>query len=579
MKNILLLLIGITGQVFAQLQYPVAKKTNQTDVYFGQTVADPYRWLETDDVDTKQWIADENNVTHTYLNQIPFRDSVQNKLEKLWNFPRYRPSFKVGSAYFYLRNNGLQNQDVLYYKRGLDFVGMLFLDPNTVDTTGLTSLSGFSGNKNGAFIAFNVSRAGSDWQQIRIKDIKKSRTLADSIDWVKFSQIAWKDSGFFYSRYDAPVDGDKFKAQNTNHKVYYHRVGLPQQTDLLVYSDPTKPKCTFRCQTSSDERYLIINGAESTSGNNIIIKDLSHSNSPFITIVSDFNHSYKVVDIINQKLIVQTNDEAKKGRLISIDINNIDKKNWTTIIPESADVMQEVHQADKNYLVKYMHMASNKILGYSNTGKFLYEVKLPGLCTVNEINSSVNDSVFFYNITSFTIPTTVYMGYAKNGRSMIDGYDPTKKIAFRKDDYITKQVTYKSKDGTEIPMFIVHKKNLQLNGNNPTLLHGYGGFNISKTPEFRAERLLFLEQGGIFAMPNLRGGGEFGDAWHKAGTKLNKQNVFDDFIAAAQYLIDSKYTSAEKLAINGGSNGGLLVGACITQRPDLFKVALPSVGV
>jgi prolyl oligopeptidase len=573
------LFLSLVSTSFGQIQYPLTKTVTQTDVYFGQTIADPYRWLENNDAETQQWIKVENDLTQDYLSKITFRDSIQNRLEKLWNFPRYRPTFKVGNSYFYLRNNGLQNQDVLYYKRGLDFVGMLFLDPNTVDTNGLASISGFSGSKNGAFIAFNVSRAGSDWQQIRVKDVKRARTLADSIDWVKFSQIAWKDSGFFYSRYTEPTDAAKLTGQNMNHKIYYHRLGMPQQSDVLVYNDPASPKRLFRSQVSRDEKYLIITGSESTSGNNILIKDLSKSSNPFVTIINDFTHAYKVVDIVNQKLIVQTDDGAKKGKLIAIDINNADRKNWVTLIPESEKVMQEVHQAGNNYIVKYMHMASHKILCYSLAGKFLYEVKLPNICTVNEINASPDDSVFFYNITSFTIPPTVYMCIVKNGRSIIDGYDPTSKISFKKDDFVTKQVLYKSKDGTEIPMFIVHKKSTVLDGNNPTLLHGYGGFNISKTPEFKAERLLFLEQGGVFAMPNLRGGGEFGNDWHKAGTKLNKQNVFDDFMAAAQFLIDNKYTNQQKLAIQGASNGGLLVGACITQRPDLFKVAIPSVGV
>ena len=577
-------LISITALVFnfsfAQIKYPESLKEGQTDEYFGVKVSDPYRWLEDDNsTPTKQWVVAQNEVTQNYLGQITFRDSVKVRLDKLWNFPRYKPTFKAGNQYFYFRNNGLQNQDVLFYKKGLEYVAMLFLDPNTVDTTGKVAISNVKGSKDGAFIAFLVSRAGSDWQQIRVKEVKKARTLADSLQWVKFSGIAWKNAGFFYSCYDAPTPGNELTSKNEYQKVYYHRVGTNQSDDQIIYQDKTKPQKTYGVATSDDEKFLIITGSESTSGNDVTIKNLDSTNSKFVSIISGFDFDNDVLDISDNKMLVKTTDGAANGKVVLIDLNNPDKRLWKTIIPESTDVLQNVTIAGSKIIANYMHQASSMLKSYTINGKFAYDIKLPGYCTVDAIEGNKTDSIFYFSLSSFTMPPTIYLCFTQTGHIQIDGYDPATKMDFKKADFETRQVFYTSKDGTKIPMFIVHKKGIVLDGNNPTLLFGYGGFNISKTPEFKQERLVFLEQGGVFAMPCLRGGGEYGENWHKAGIKLKKQNVFDDFIAAAEYLVDNKYTNSSKLAIGGRSNGGLLVGACMTQRPDLFKVAIPTVGV
>lgn len=565
---------------FAQIKYPESVMNDQKDTYFGMEIRDPYRWLEDDNsAATKKWVVEQNEVTQDYLKQIPFRDSVKARMDKLWNFPRYKPTFRAGTQFFYFRNNGLQNQDVLFYKKGIDYVGMLFLDPNTVDSNGTVSISDVKGSKDGAFISFLVSRAGSDWQQIRVKEVKKARTLADSIQWVKFTSVGWKNAGFFYSCYDAPVAGSELTSKNEFQKVYYHRIGTNQSADQLIYQDKSKPQKTYGVTTSGDEKYLIITGSESTSGNDVIIKNLDSTDAKFVTIIKGFDYDNEVIDIIDNKMFVKTTDGASNGRLVLIDVNNPDKKLWQTIIPESKDALQSITIAGSKIIANYMHNASSMLKGYTMQGKFVYDIKLPGYCTVDAIEGNKADSIFYFSLSSFTTPPTIYLCFTQTGHIQIDGYDPTTKMDFKKADFETKQVFYTSKDGTKIPMFIVHKKGIVLDGNNPTLLFGYGGFNISKTPEFKQERLVFLEQGGVFAMPCIRGGGEYGDNWHKAGTKLKKQNVFDDFIAAAEYLIANKYTNSSKLAIGGRSNGGLLVGACMTQRPDLFKVAIPTVGV
>ncbi len=563
-----------------QIKYPDSKKVDQSDTYFNTKVADPYRWLEDDNsAETKAWVDAQNKVTEDYLKTIPLRDSVKSRMDSLWNFPRYKPTFKAGKSYYYFRNSGLQNQDVLFYKRGLDYVGMQFLDPNSVDRNGTVSVSTVKGSMDGQFIAFLVSRAGSDWQQIRVKEVKKARTLTDSCDWVKFSNIAFKGMGFYYSRYDEPKPGAALSGKNENHKIYYHRIATTQQTDELIFEDKNNPQKILRAETTSDEKYLLISGSTGTSGNDLIIKNLNDPNAEFVQLIKGFNFDYEVLDNFNDSLLIKTNDGAPRGKVILMSIKNSDKKFWKTIIPESADVLQSITITGNRITAHYMHDACSQLKLFELNGKYLRDIKLPGYCTIDAVTGDRNDSIAFFSLSSFTQPPTIYMMFTKTGHIQIDGYDPSTKIKFNKADYQTKQVWYTSKDGTKIPMFIVHKKNIVLDGEHPTLLFGYGGFNISKTPEFKPERLAFLEQGGVFAMPNLRGGGEFGEEWHKAGTKLNKQNVFDDFIAAAEFLIANKYTNPQKLAIGGRSNGGLLVGACMTQRPDLFKVALPAVGV
>jgi prolyl oligopeptidase len=575
-KHLLLLSILSWGALYAQnIHYPPARKSDVSDTYFGIPVADPYRWMEDDNApETTEWVKKENEVTDAYLNTIPFRDSLKRRMSELWDYPKYTSPYKAGKRYFYFKNTGLQNQPVLYVMPGLNFVPMMYFDPNKLSEDGTVSIQNISAGKDGKYLAFIVNKAGSDWSEIRIKEVANMKTLPEVLSWIKFSGIAWKDSGFYYSRYDAPA-GNEFTGRNENHKIYYHQLNTPQTKDALIWQDAAHPLRNFSASTTDDEKFLVISGTESTSGNNVMIQDLSRKTGKLITVVEKFDHTFTLVGSTGKELLFVTNYKAPKKRLIAINPLTPAEAAWREIIPEQKDILLSVSLAGKKLLVHYMKDASSHLYIY-NQGKKESEIPLGNFGTVSEINSSPYDSVLFFSFETFTAPPTVYR-FNLNNNLLYTHFQA--KLPYNPDDYVTEQIFYTSSDQTKIPMFLVHKKGMQLTEETPALLFGYGGFDISKTPEFKPERLVFLEKGGLFAMANIRGGGEYGEAWHKAGTRLLKQNVFNDFIAAGEYLVHEKFTSPSKLAISGRSNGGLLVGAVMLQRPDLFKVALPAVGV
>ncbi len=539
---------------------------------------DPYRLLEDDrSPETTAWVKQQNEFTEKYMAQIPFRDTLKKRMTALWNYPKYTPPFKAGTRYFYYKNDGLQNQPVLFMMRSLEYIPMAYFDPNKISTDGTTAITQTVPSKDGKYMAFVLSSAGSDWSEVRIKEVSTMKSLPEKLGWVKFSSIAWKDSGFFYSRYDAARgDASLYTDKNVNHKIFYHRLNTSQETDSMVYGDNAHPLRTFNAVTTEDERYLVISGAESTSGNNLLISDLRNSNGVLSEVVKTFDSDFNLVGNAGDNLIFMTNYNAPRKKLILINSINYQMQQWKDLVAEQTDILKDAKIAGGKLILHYMKDASSRLYVYNMQGKLESEIPLGNLGTVEQINSSMFDSTVFFSFTTFTSPAVIYRFNVFNNR-LSEHVKP--KLPFNPADYETMQVFYESKDGTRIPMFIVHKKGLKPDANTPALLFGYGGFDISKTPEFKPERMVFLEKGGIFAMANLRGGGEYGEEWHKAGTKLKKQNVFDDFIAAAEYLIKNKYTSPAKLAISGRSNGGLLVGAVMTQRPDLFKVALPAVGV
>ncbi|REK33748.1 MAG: S9 family peptidase [Bacteroidetes bacterium] len=578
MRNYLLLSCSllITGLINAQ-NYPQTKKEQVTDVYFGTQVSDPYRWLEDDrSAETKEWVKRQNKTTEEYLSKIPYRDSVKARMKELWNYPKMSVPFRTKDNYFVYTNDGLQNQFVLNILRtGPSSKPEPFLDPNSLSEDGTVNIGGVSVSKDGRYMAFSTSKAGSDWNEIRVKNVVNGNLSGDLVKWVKFSGIAWHKDGFFYSRYDEPDSAQLLKGKNEFHKVYYHTLGNPQKYDVLVYHDKENPLRNFYAGTTEDERFLILAGSQGTSGNNLMVKDLSLENSDWITIVDHFNSDYDVIDNDSTRLLILTNNGAPRYQLISVDVRN-PNETPKVIIPESEDVLQYVYPAHNFLVAKCMKDARTVLKIFTRSGKFVTNIPLATIGTVDQLSASKKDELLFYSLTSFTSPSTIYQ-YNLRTKVQTEYFAP--KINFDFSAYDTKQVFYPGKDGTKIPMFIVHKKGIQLDGSNPVLLYGYGGFNLPQTPSFKIERLVFLERGGIFALANIRGGGEYGEEWHKAGTKLRKQNVFDDFIAAAEYLISEKYTSPEKIGIQGRSNGGLLVGAVMTQRPDLFKVALPAVGV
>jgi prolyl oligopeptidase len=493
----------------------------------------------------------------------------------LWNFPKSSVPFKGGNHYFVQLNDGLQNQYVLNIIRDMKGKPVPFLDPNKMSDDGTVNLGDVSVSKDGKNLAYQISRAGSDWSEIYVMNVENGKQWHDKLQWVKFSGISWRGKGFYYSRYDAPDSGNVLKGSNQFHKVYFHQVGNEQKYDIMVYSDNDHPQRNFYASVTNDERYLVLNGSEGTGGNSLMVQDLKKNDGKWITLVSGFDHDYNVVDNDSNIFYIRTDKDASNYKLIAIDINRPDEAP-KVLIPESEHVMKEMISASYLFVGHYMENASSRLKIFNRRGGFVNDVKMEAIGTIEQLSGDNKDQNLFYSLTTFTAPPVIYQ-YNLRLREQEVYFKAD--IKFNSDDYITEQKFYKSKDGTEIPMFIVHKKNLQMDGNNPTLLFGYGGFNISKTPEFKLDRLILLEKGGVFAMPSLRGGGEYGEKWHAAGTKEKKQNVFDDFIAAAQYLIDNKYTSPQKLAIGGRSNGGLLVGAVMLQRPDLFKVALPNVGV
>jgi len=561
-----------------EIEYPNAKKADTVDVYFGQEVADPYRWLEDDNsAETAEWVEAENTVTFDYLDKIPFRQQLKERLTEIWNYPKYRVPFKRGDKYFIQKNDGIQNQDILYIMDNIDAEPEVLLDPNTLSVDGTVALSDISVSKDGKYLGYSISSGGSDWNEIFVLEIKSGKLLKDHVKWVKFSGIAWKDDGFFYSSYDEPDEEDVLSGQNRFHKVYYHKLGTKQEEDKLIFKDSEKPLRNFHAYLTEDEQYLIIIETESTSGNALYASKINDVNKLDVKKIADgFEYDYVVVDHIGDELIVQTNHEAPKGKVIKVDFNNAQIENWIDLIPEKEEVLEGVGIIGGRLYTQYLKDASNRAYFYTMEGEFVNELELPTVGSISEFNGNKDDNIAFYGFTSFTFPSSIYTYDIENNSSEI--YKASE-LNFGSEAYETKQVFFEGKDGTKVPMFIVNKKGIKLDGNNPTMLYGYGGFNISLTPSFSISRAAFIEQGGVFVMVTLRGGGEYGEEWHEAGMKLNKQNVFDDFIYAAKYLIKEKYTSSEKLAIIGGSNGGLLVGACMTQEPDLFKVAIPIVGV
>ncbi len=580
MKQVFISLLALSFMMSCSekpLQYPPTKKADVKDTYFGTEVEDPYRWLEDDhSAETAEWVKTENKITFDYLGKLPYRDQIKTRLTQLWDYPKYGTPFKEAGKFFFFKNNGLQNQSVLYTTNDLAAEPKVLLDPNTLTTDGTAALTNTEVSNDGKYLIYQVAKSGSDWNEIFVKNIETGETLPDHILWVKFSGVSWYKDGFFYSAYDKPEAGSELSKANEFQKVYFHKLGTDQSADQLIVSDPKNPKHMFGAGTTEDKRFLLVSKSIGTHGNALDFKDLSKKNSTFINLMNQYEFEFNPVDNIGDNLYVRTNYKAPRYRLIKIDTNKPEEANWVDVISEKKDVMESAGMIAGKLVVNYMTDAHSKTELYSYDGVFEQEIKLPGIGTVSGFSGKKTDTIGFYSYTSFNTPGEVYKyDFTTNQSSLY--FRP--EVKFNPDDFEVKQVFYASKDGTKIPMFIVHKKGLELNGNNPTLLYAYGGFNISLTPSFSSARIAFIENGGVFAMANLRGGGEYGEEWHLAGTKLQKQNVFDDFIAAAEFLISQKYTSSKKLAIQGGSNGGLLIGAVTNQRPELFKVALPQVGV
>ena len=583
MKKLHVLLAGIAlFSIIAcrqqiKVTYPETAKVDTVEDYFGTSIADPYRWLENDtSAETEAWVIEENAVTDAYLAQIPFREKVRERLEQIWDYPKFGVPFREGNYYFFFKNDGLQNQSVLYIKEGLDGEPEVLLDPNTFSEDGTVALSGLSVSRDARYVAYSIARSGSDWNEIHVMEIEGRNELPDMLNWVKFSGMSWEKDGFYYSCYDEPVKGLEYSNKNEFHKVFYHHVGTPQAKDILIFQDPEYPQRNYGASVTEDERFLILYQSESTSGNALYYKDLTLKNTRFKPLVTGFENDYTVIDNLGDQLLVVTNYKAPKKTLILMDPKHPEPGNWKVLIPEREDVLESIDLVGDKIVAEYMHKAASTALLFDYNGNQTGEIELPTVGTMAGFNGKKGDDIAFYGFTSYTFPTTIFKYDIAMNRSEVY---IRPEIDFEPDKYEVKQVEYPSKDGTIITMFIVHQKDLVMNGNNPTLLYGYGGFNVSLTPGFSITRLAFIEQGGVYAVPNLRGGGEYGEEWHKAGTLERKQNVFDDFVAAAEYLMEEKYTSSEKLAIMGGSNGGLLVGACMTQRPELFKVAISAVGV
>jgi prolyl oligopeptidase len=566
----------------AQLIYPTTHKVEQTDQYFGTNVQDPYRWLEDDkSEETKAWVVAQNKVTFSYLDKIPYHAQFQKAIEKVFNYPKYSAPFKRNEFYYFYKNDGLQNQSVLYRQKGLTGQVETVIDPNKLSKEGTTRLTVFSLCKDGSYAVVGLSEGGSDWQTYYIRDMATGKNLEDKIDWVKISGTAWAGHGFYYSRYPAPENGaSALSKKNENHQVWFHKVGTAQSTDMLIYEDKNNLQRFHTASTSEDEQFLYLylsDRGKGLDGNAISVMDLKSNNKVFRPLIKEItNSNYSIVENTKTDFLVQTNDAAPNGKVISIPITSMDEKNSKIIIPEAKEPLQNASTGGGKLFVDYLKDVSTRTYVYDLSGKRLSEVKFPSIGNGGGLGGYREDKSLFYVFSSFTVPPTIYKYDIATGKS-VEFRKPA--VAFNPAAYETKQVFYKSKDGTKIPMFIINKKGIKRDGNNVTLLYGYGGFNVNLEPGFSATLLPFLDAGGIYAQANLRGGGEYGEAWHQAGMLLNKQNVFDDFIAAGEYLIQEKYTSSSKLAIRGGSNGGLLVGAVINQRPDLARVAIPQVGV
>ncbi len=557
-------------------KYPETRKVDTVDVYFGEEVSDPYRWLEDDrSAETAEWVKDQNEVTFAYLNNIPYRNKIKERLEKLYNYERLSAPFREGDYYYYYKNDGLQNHSVLYRKKTLDGPGEVFLDPNTFSKDGTTGLASISFTKDGSMATYLITEGGSDWRKAIVIRTDNKSIVEDTLRDIKFSGIAWKgNEGFYYSSYDKPK-GSELSAQTQYHKLFFHTLGTAQEEDQLIFGGEQTPRRYIGGYLTEDERFLVVTAATSTTGNELYVQDLTDPKGKLISVVDNFDNNHYVLANVGSRLIIHTNLKAPNNRIVEVDAKDPRPANWKDIIPETENVMNAVTGGGKIF-TDYMVDVKTRIQQHDLRGKLEREVELPGMGTADGFSGKIEDKEVYYSFTSFTYPSTIFRYNIATGKSVV--YEKPE-VDFNPDDYETRQVFYESKDGTKIPMYIVHKKGIELNGKNPTWLYAYGGFNISLNPSFTTSRIVWLENGGIYAQPNLRGGGEYGEKWHEAGIKMKKQNVFDDFIAAGEYLIREKYTSSEYLAIAGGSNGGLLVGATMTQRPDLAKVALPAVGV
>jgi prolyl oligopeptidase len=568
--------LSFTSTLMAQINYPHTRKIEQHDDYFGTHIDDPYRWLEEDTAaEVAHWVEMQNRVTQQYLGEISEREAIKNRLTETWNYPKYSAPFKKGDYYFYYFNDGLKNQSILYKQKVLNGQAEIFLNPNDFSKDGTVSLSGLSFSHDNKYCTYSISQSGSDWQEVFVLEVASGKLLSDKINWTKFGGAAWYKDGFYYSRYPEPVKGMEFSSASNHQKVYFHKLGTPQSADRLVYEDPEHPKRYMWPSVSDDEKYLYLGLSEGTSGNAYLISTLG-AKEEFKPLLPGFKNNYGIIENLDGKLLVRLDVDAAKYKIVLVDPAQPEKANWKTIVAENQHLLNGASLVDGKLFVTYLQDVTNRVYQYTLEGKLEKEIKMPGLGTVGGFGGDAKDKEIFYTYSSFIVPPSIYKFNVAKGKSEL----------FRKteypaalDSFETNQVFYPSKDGTPIPMFIIHKKGLELNGQNPTLLYGYGGFNISLTPSFSPSNLVFIENGGVYCVVNLRGGGEYGEDWHKAGMLEKKQTVFDDFIAAAEYLIEKKYTNSNKLAISGRSNGGLLVGACMTQRPELFKVALPGVGV
>lgn len=561
------------------LKYPTTKTVNQSDDYFGTKVSDPYRWLEDlDSADTKTWVDAQNKLTFSYLEKIPQRAKIKSRLTELWNYEKYSAPFKEGNRYFYYKNDGLQNQSVLYVAESVSDKGRVLLDPNSLSKDGTVALSGVSISDDGNILAYGVAVAGSDWQEWRFRDIATGKDLADVLKDIKFSGASWsKDGkGIYYSRYPNVKDGDKLESANYFQKLYYHTLGTPQADDSVIYERPDDKEMGVGGSVSEDGNWLVMNIWKGTSPKSqVFVKNLTMSRAPVLPVIDKFDAEYSYIGNDGSKFYFKTDKDAPKGKIVSVDVLEANKQ-WRDVVAESSVTLESVSLINNQFVLGYLKDAYTEIRIHDLNGNFLNNIDLPGIGSAGGFGGKRSDTETFYSYSSFNTPPTIFRYDLKNRTSTLFRES---KVKFNSDDYEVKQVKFKSKDGTDVPMFIVHKKGVKLDGNNPTLLYGYGGFSVSLTPSFSVSRLVWMEMGGVFAMPNIRGGAEYGEEWHEAGSKLKKQNVFDDFIGAAEYLIKNKFTNPKKLAISGGSNGGLLVGAVLNQRPELFAAALPAVGV
>lgn len=559
-----------------QLTYPETRKDQVVDDYFGTPVDDPYRWLEDDmSEETANWVEAQNKVTRSFIDQIPYREDLRKRLEELWNYEKVGAPFVEGEYTYFYKNDGLQNQYVIYRFKG-DEAPELFLDPNTFSSDGTTSLGSINFTDDGSLLAYQISEGGSDWRKIIIMRAQDREILEDTLMDVKFSGLSWKgNDGFYYSSYDKPEEGSALSGMTQYHKLYYHKLGTPQSADVLVFGGEATPRRYVQGYVTEDGRYLVISAANSTTGNELYIQDLQDPASIIQPIVLDFENEYGVIHSDGDKLLILTNYQAPNNRIMVMDIQQPDRQNWTELIAENAMPLSASTGCGKLFC-SYLKDATSQVMQYNLNGELEREIELPGVGSASGFGARWDDEELYYSFTNYIEPGAIYKYEPSTGTSALYRRPD---IKFDPSLYESKQVFYTSKDGTKVPMIISYKKGLTLDGENPTMLYGYGGFNISLTPRFSISNVVWMENGGVYAVANLRGGGEYGEKWHVAGTQMQKQNVFDDFIAAAEYLIDEGYTNSEKLAIHGGSNGGLLVGACMTQRPDLFQVALPAVGV